>query len=134
MLMSHQQTQLRKPRTKQKSATGNGQESMNSSRTNGRTIFQKGRNMDYKTLGNTGLLVSRLCLGTMTFGSGEGIYKVIGNTDQKGADELVRCAIDGGINFFDTADVYTDGESEKTLGQSFKNLNTSRKDIVLATK
>src|SRR5438445_9951637 len=90
--------------------------------------------MEYTTLGNTGLLVSRLSLGTMTFSGGEGIYKVIGTVDQKGADELVRCAIDGGINFFDTADVYTDGESEKTLGQSFKNLNTSRKDIVLATK
>src|SRR5438128_5081777 len=134
MLMSHQQIQLRKPRTKQQSAAGNGQESMNSRRTNGRTIFQKGRNMEYKTLGNTGLLVSRLCLGTMTFGNGEGIYEVIVNFDQKGADELVKGAIDGGINFFDTADVYSEGVSEKTLGQSFKNLNTPRKDVVLATK
>lgn len=90
--------------------------------------------MQYKTLGNTGLLVSRLCLGAMTFGGAEGIYKVIGNVDQKGADELVKEAIDKGINFFDTADVYSDGASEKTLGQSFKNLNISRKDVVLATK
>jgi aryl-alcohol dehydrogenase-like predicted oxidoreductase len=90
--------------------------------------------MQYKTLGNTGLLVSRLCLGTMTFGNGEGIYEVIGNVDQKGADELVKGAIDGGINFFDTADVYSEGVSEKTLGQSFKNLNIARKDVVLATK
>ena len=134
MLMSHQQIQLRKPRTKQQSATGNGQESMNSRRTNGRTIFQKGRNMEYKTLGNTGLLVSRLCLGTMTFGRGQGIYKAIGAVDQKGADALVKAAIDGGINFFDTADVYSAGESEETLGQSFKNLNIARKDVVLATK
>jgi len=104
--MSHQQIRLRKPRTKQESATGNSQESMNSRRTNGRTIFQKGRNMEYKTLGNTGLLVSRLCLGTMTFGPGQGIYKAIGAVDQKGADALVKAAIDGGINFFDTADVY----------------------------
>src|SRR6266403_3318166 len=134
MLMSHQQTQLRKPRTKQQSATGNGQESMNSERTNGRTIFQKGRNMEYKTLGNTGLLVSRLCLGTMTFGGGQGLYKAIGAVDQKGADALVKAAIDGGINFFDTADVYSAGVSEETLGQSFKNLNIARKDVVIATK
>src|SRR6266550_2158179 len=90
--------------------------------------------MQYKTLGNTGLLVSRLSLGTMTFSGGEGIYKVIGSVDQKGADELVKASIDGGINFFDTADVYSEGESETTLGQSFKNLNIARKDVVLATK
>jgi aryl-alcohol dehydrogenase-like predicted oxidoreductase len=66
--------------------------------------------MQYKTLGNTGLLVSRLCLGTMTFGSGEGMFKVIGAVDQKGADELIKAAFDAGINFFDTADVYSDRE------------------------
>src|SRR5256884_2138064 len=70
----------------------------------------------------------------MSFSGGEGIYKVIGAVDQKGADELVKASIDGGINFFDTADVYSAGESEKTLGQSFKNLNIARKDVVLATK
>ena len=90
--------------------------------------------MEYTTLGNTGLLVSRISLGTMTFSGGEGIYKVIGTVDQKGADELVKASIDGGINFFDTADVYSEGESETTLGQSFKNLNIARKDVVLATK
>jgi len=90
--------------------------------------------MQYTTLGNTGVLVSRLSLGTMTFSGGEGIYKVIGTVDQKGADELVKASIDGGINFFDTADVYSEGESETTLGQSFKNLNIARKDVVLATK
>ncbi len=90
--------------------------------------------MQYTTLGNTGLLVSRLSLGTMTFSGGEGVYRVIGAVDQKGADELVKASIDGGINFFDTADVYSEGESETTLGQSFKNLNIARKDVVLATK
>src|SRR6266404_5745704 len=134
MLMSHQQIRLRKPRTKQQSATGNGQESMNSRRTNGRTISQKGRNMEYKTLGNTGLLVSRLCLGTMTFGHNEGIYKPIAGVDQKGADGLIKASIDAGFNFFDTADVYSAGQSEKILGQSLKNLNIARKDVVLATK
>ena len=134
MLMSHQQIRLRKPRTKQQSATGNGQESMNSRRTNGRTIFQKGRNMEYKTLGNTGLLVSRLCLGTMTFGDGRGLFKAISAVDQAGADELVKTSIDGGINFFDTADNYSEGETEKILGQSLKNLNIARHDVVIATK
>ena len=134
MLMSDQQVGLRKPRTKQEKATGNGQQSMNPRLTNGRTVFQEGRNMQYQPLGNTGLLVSRLCLGTMTFGRGQGIYKAIGAVDQKGADALVESAIDGGINFFDTADVYSDGQSEETLGQSFKNLNVARKDVVLATK
>src|ERR1700687_5433890 len=83
--------------------------------------------MEYKTLGNTGLLVSKLCLGTMTFGPGQGVYKLIGNLDQKGA-------VDAGVNFFDTADVYSDGESERILGQSFKNLGVERKDVVIATK
>ncbi len=90
--------------------------------------------MKYKTLGNTGLLVSQLCLGTMTFSGGNGVYKLIGSVNQAGADELVKASIDAGINFFDTADVYSDGESEETLGQSFRNLGIARKDFVLATK
>jgi aryl-alcohol dehydrogenase-like predicted oxidoreductase len=90
--------------------------------------------MEYKTLGNTGLLVSNLCLGTMTFHGGEGFWKAIGSVDQAGSDALIQASIDAGINFFDTADVYSDGESEKTLGQSLKNLNIARKDVVIATK
>ena len=90
--------------------------------------------MKYRTLGNTGLLVSQLCLGTMTFSDGSGIYKHIGDVDQAGADELVRASIDAGINFFDTADVYSAGASETTLGQSFRNLGVARTDVVLATK
>ena len=90
--------------------------------------------MEYKPLGNTGLLVSTLCFGTMTFKGNEGIWKAIGAVDQAGADELIKASIDAGINFFDTADVYSEGESEKTLGQSLKNLNIARKDVVLATK
>lgn len=91
-------------------------------------------NMRYESLGNTGLLVSRLCLGTMTFGDGQGPFKAIGAVGQKEADALVKAAIEGGINFFDTADVYSAGFSEKTIGQSFRNLNIARKDVVLATK
>jgi aryl-alcohol dehydrogenase-like predicted oxidoreductase len=90
--------------------------------------------MEYKTLGNTGLLVSKICFGTMTFGDGRGMFKVIGAQGQAEADSLIRKSLDAGINFFDTADVYTEGESEKILGQSLKNLKIARKDVVIATK
>ena len=90
--------------------------------------------MQYRTLGDTGLLVSRLCLGTMTFSSGEGVYQHIGKVDQSGADALVHASLEAGVNVFDTADVYSHGESETMLGQSFKNLDIARKDVVLATK
>src|ERR1700678_1431554 len=90
--------------------------------------------MQYKTLGDTGLLVSTLCFGTMTFHGGAGLFRAIGTVDQAGADQLINASIDAGINFFDTADVYSEGESEKTLGQSLKNLNIARKDLVIATK
>jgi aryl-alcohol dehydrogenase-like predicted oxidoreductase len=90
--------------------------------------------MEYATLGNTGLLVSKLCFGTMTFGDGRGLFKGISSVGQAGADELVKTSIDGGVNFFDTADNYTEGESEKILGQSLINLNIARKDVVIATK
>jgi aryl-alcohol dehydrogenase-like predicted oxidoreductase len=90
--------------------------------------------MKYATLGNTGLLVSKLCFGTMTFGDGRGMFKTIGAVGQAGADELVKTSIEGGINFFDTADVYTEGESEKILGQSLQNLNIARHQVVIATK
>ena len=90
--------------------------------------------MEYTQLGRTGLIVSRLCLGTMTFSEGDGVYEHIGNVGQDGADDLVKASIDAGINFFDTADVYSDGTSERTLGQSFRNLDLARHDVVLATK
>jgi aryl-alcohol dehydrogenase-like predicted oxidoreductase len=90
--------------------------------------------MQYKTLGDTGLLVSTLCFGTMTFHGGSAMFRAIGSVDQPGADELIKASIDAGINFFDTADIYSEGESEKTLGQSLRNLNIARKDVVLATK
>jgi aryl-alcohol dehydrogenase-like predicted oxidoreductase len=89
--------------------------------------------MKYKTLGNTGLLVSSLCLGTMTFG-GKGRWGGIGTLDQSGAENLIKASIEAGINFFDTADVYSEGESEYILGKAFKNLNIARKDVVIATK
>jgi aryl-alcohol dehydrogenase-like predicted oxidoreductase len=70
----------------------------------------------------------------MTFGDGGGLFKGISAVDQVGADELVKTAIDGGINFFDTADNYTEGASEKILAQSLKNLNVARHHVVIATK
>jgi len=90
--------------------------------------------MQYKQLGNTGLIVSRLCLGTMTFSDGEGVYQHIGNVDQAGADALVKASADAGVNFFDTADIYSHGQSEETLGRSFRNVGLDRRDVVLATK
>ena len=86
--------------------------------------------MNYRPLGNTGLRVSELCFGTMTFG-GDGIYKAIGSTEQAEADRLVGACLDAGINFFDTADVYSGGRSEQILG---KALGARRKDVVVATK
>src|SRR5580658_8283821 len=90
--------------------------------------------MQYKPLGNTGLLVSTLCLGTMTFSGGEGFWKLIGSVNQAGADELIKASVEAGINFFDTADVYSEGGSELMLGQALKNLKIARMDVVLATK
>jgi aryl-alcohol dehydrogenase-like predicted oxidoreductase len=90
--------------------------------------------MKYSTLGDTGLLVSKLCFGTMTFGDGRGMFKAIGAVGQAAADELIKTSMESGINFFDTADVYTEGESEKILGQSLKNLKISRQQVVIATK
>lgn len=69
----------------------------------------------------------------MTF-AGQGFYKAIGTVTQTDADTLVKTAFDAGINLFDTADVYSVGESEQTLGRAIKNLNLTRKDILIATK
>ena len=91
--------------------------------------------MKYNQLGRTGLFVSEICLGTMTFGGSEaGIWKAIGALQQSEVDGIVGRALEAGVNFFDTADVYSYGESEKLLGQAFKNLGTARKDVVIATK
>jgi aryl-alcohol dehydrogenase-like predicted oxidoreductase len=87
--------------------------------------------MRYSTLGRTGLFVSELCFGAMTFGGKGGIWEKIGNTAQQEADRLIGLAFDAGINFFDTADVYAEGDSERILG---KALGSRRKDIVLASK
>ena len=89
--------------------------------------------MKYNLLGNTGLLVSELCLGTMTFG-GKGYWANIGSLGQEDAQTLVKGAIDGGINFFDTANVYSYGESEELFGKSVLQAGINRDEIVVATK
>jgi Predicted oxidoreductases (related to aryl-alcohol dehydrogenases) len=72
--------------------------------------------MKYRQLADTGVFVSELCLGTMTFGGVGQIWEVMGALDQTSADAIVHRALDAGINFIDTADVYAAGESEKLVG------------------
>jgi aryl-alcohol dehydrogenase-like predicted oxidoreductase len=88
--------------------------------------------MQFQQLGNTGVFVSRLCMGAMTFGGADNpLFQVIGGLGQAETDTLVGQCIDGGINFFDTANVYSRGESETLLG---KALGAKRRDIVIASK
>jgi len=89
--------------------------------------------MKYNILSNTGLLVSEICFGTMTFGSG-GMWAAIGGVEQAGANDMMKQVVDAGINFIDTANVYSFGQSEKMLGQSIKDLGLNRNDLVIATK
>ena len=92
--------------------------------------------MKFKQLGSTGLFVSEICLGTMTFGGNAdpGIWKAYGNIGQAEANAIVGRARAAGVNFFDTADIYSFGQSERLLGQAFKDLGVARKDVVIATK
>jgi aryl-alcohol dehydrogenase-like predicted oxidoreductase len=90
--------------------------------------------MRYSKLGRTGLFVSEICLGTMTFGGGEGMWRQIGALQQDAAERLVGSAIDTGVNFLDTADVYAEGLSEEITGQALRNLKVPREEIVVATK
>ncbi len=87
--------------------------------------------MLYSTLGDTGLIVSRLAFGAMTFGQGKGRMAAIFKLGQSEADAIVSAAIDAGVNFFNTADVYAGGESEVILG---KALAARRRDMIIATK
>jgi aryl-alcohol dehydrogenase-like predicted oxidoreductase len=89
--------------------------------------------MRYNLLGQTGLYVSELCLGTMTFG-GKGFWKAIGELGVQEVEQLVGTALDAGVNFIDTADVYSEGESEQLLGAALKSLARPREQVVVATK
>jgi aryl-alcohol dehydrogenase-like predicted oxidoreductase len=90
--------------------------------------------MRNKPLGRTGLFVSELCLGTMTFGGSAGLWAQIGDLQQADAERLVGQALDAGINFIDTADIYAAGVSEQITGQALKNLKVPRDSVVVATK
>ena len=85
-------------------------------------------------LGRTGLFVSELCLGTMTFGGSGEMWSKIGDLQQADAERLVGQALDAGINFIDTADVYSGGQSEEITGRALKNLKVPRDSVVVATK
>ena len=93
--------------------------------------------MEYTTLGKSGIKISRICLGAMTFGCGDMVLE--GKTtptpwllNQEQTDEMVKTALDNGINFFDTANVYNSGTSEIFLGKSIKKF-AKREDVVIAT-
>jgi len=90
--------------------------------------------MRNKPLGRTGLFVSELCLGTMTFGGSTGIWGQIGDLQQADAERLVGQALDAGVNFIDTADIYAAGASEQITGQALKNLKVPRENVVVASK
>ena len=87
--------------------------------------------MQYQQLGSTGVFVSKLCFGAMTFGGKGTVFEVIGGLSQKDSDSLIGQTIDAGINFFDTANVYGQGDSETQLA---KALGDRRKDVIIATK
>jgi len=89
--------------------------------------------MQYIRLGNSGLIVSRLAFGVMTFGKADpsSIFAAIAKTPQQEAERIINRCLDAGINFFDTADVYTNGDTEKMLGAA---LGARRKDVVISTK
>lgn len=90
--------------------------------------------MKYNQLGRSGLFVSEICLGTMTF-SGENFFGgVIGTLDQKASTKLVERSVAAGVNFLDTADAYSAGQSEVMTGQAIRDLGLNRSEIVLATK
>ncbi len=87
--------------------------------------------MQYTNLGKTGLKVSRLCLGMMTYGSKKWREWVL---DEEQAKPFVKRALDAGINFFDTADVYSTGESEKITGNVLRHFGVKRENVIVATK
>jgi aryl-alcohol dehydrogenase-like predicted oxidoreductase len=89
--------------------------------------------MRYRMLGNTGFFVSEICLGTMTFG-GKGFFAAVGQVPQKDATAIISRALEAGVNFIDTADVYSEGLSETLVGRALKDIGIKRSDVVIATK
>ncbi|HEX4354926.1 MAG TPA: aldo/keto reductase [Polyangiales bacterium] len=89
--------------------------------------------MRYRLLGKTGVYVSELCLGTMTFG-GKGFWEVVGTLGSKEVEGMLGAALDAGVNFLDTADVYSEGESESLVGAALAKLARPREQLIVATK
>jgi len=89
--------------------------------------------MRYRLLGHTGLYVSELCLGTMTFGA-QGFWQVMGGLQQIDVNTLVKESFNAGINFYDTANVYSLGQSEQLLGDAIRQVGLPRDEIIVATK
>ena len=89
--------------------------------------------MQYRLLGNTGLYVSEICLGTMTFG-GTGFWEVVGKLGTSEVEAFIGTALDAGVNFIDTADVYSEGDSERLVGTALASLKRHREQYVVATK
>ncbi|MEO8355517.1 MAG: aldo/keto reductase [Chloroflexota bacterium] len=87
--------------------------------------------MEYVNLGKTGMKVSRLCLGMMSYGSKKWRDWIL---EEEASKPFIQRALDAGINFFDTADVYSLGESERVTGNLFKSLGVKRENIIIATK
>lgn len=87
--------------------------------------------MEYRQFGNSGLKVSALSFGTVTFGGGSDFFKAWGNTDVGEAKKLINVCLDGGINLFDTADTYSRGASEEILGEALKGI---RNEVLISTK
>jgi aryl-alcohol dehydrogenase-like predicted oxidoreductase len=90
--------------------------------------------MRYRPLGRTGLFVSELCLGTMTFGGQGEIWSQLGDIQQSSAERLIAQAFDAGINFIDTADIYSAGLSETMVGDALRHLKIPRDRVIVATK
>jgi aryl-alcohol dehydrogenase-like predicted oxidoreductase len=90
--------------------------------------------MRYRKLGNTGLFVSEVCLGTMTFGGEGAFFGHVGKVSQKEASLLIEKALAAGVNFIDTADMYSFGLSETMVGTALKDIGVRRADVVIATK
>jgi aryl-alcohol dehydrogenase-like predicted oxidoreductase len=89
--------------------------------------------MRYRLLGRTGLFVSEICLGTMTYG-GKGRWAPIGKLGLPEVQAQIKAAFDAGVNFIDTANVYSEGESERLVGEALAKLGLPREDLVIATK
>src|ERR1700683_3285150 len=90
--------------------------------------------MRYRPLGRTGQFVSEICLGAMTFHGGAGFWRAIGSVDQAGSTAPVGRAMEAGVNFIRTANVYSEGESEGQLRQALRDLGVKREDVIVATK